>query len=116
MRYFLYLSFVIAACSGSSRPKEVLPPEKMQAVLYDVIRADEMIDFLKYSDSTYKPFSRRTALYDTIFQLHSVKKETFQKSLAFYQGRPDLLKEIIEGMRKKITDSTTVSPKPVAVE
>ena len=45
-----------------------------------------------------------------------IKKETFQKSLAFYQGRPDLLKEIIEGMRKKITDSTTVSPKPVAVE
>jgi hypothetical protein len=55
-------------------------------------------------------------LYDTIFQLHSVKKEEFQSSLRFYQGRPDLLKEILEGLQKKVTDTVAVKEKPVRVK
>jgi hypothetical protein len=112
MRYFLFLSLLMCACSGdTSLPKDVLPKEKMQQVLYDVIKADEMVDFRKYSDSTYNAFSKRTAFYDTIFQLHGVRKETFQKSLHFYQGRPDLLRDIIEAMNKKVSDTSNTSKK-----
>jgi hypothetical protein len=78
----------------------------MESVLYDIIRADEMVDLVKLSDSTWQPFSRRTALYDTVFQLHGIKKEDFQESLSYYQQRPDLLKEIIAGMEKKAADTT----------
>ncbi len=115
MRCLPLLCCLLAACSGSSVPDNVLPPEKMEVVLYDVIRADEMVDFLKLSDSTWQPFSRRTDLYDSIFQLHKVKKETFQNSLRFYQGRPDLLKEVLEALQKKVTDTTAHKNKrPVA--
>ena len=115
MRFFLYLYIVVIghAC-GTSVPKDVLPNDKMQAVLYDVIRADEMVDFRQITDSAYRPFSRRAAIYDTIFQLHAVKKEDFQKSLKFYQTRPDLLKGVIEDMQKKIKD-TTVAKKPEVI-
>jgi len=107
MRFFFLLSVFLIACSGSSVPRGVLPPEKMEAVFYDVIRADELVDFRKMiADSTYKQFSNRTALYDTIFQLHSVRKEAFQKSLRFYQSRPDLLKEILDAMQKHSSDTT----------
>ena len=116
MRCLPLFSLFLFACSGSSVPKDVLPQAKMEAVLYDVIRADEMVDLLKLSDSTWQPFARRTALYDTIFQLHSVKKEEFQSSLRFYQGRPDLLKEILEELQKKVTDTVTVKEKQVRVK
>jgi hypothetical protein len=107
MRVLLFLSFFFYACSGSpSVPKGVMPPKKMEAVLYDVIRADEMVDFLQMNDSTYRMFSRRTSFYDTIFQLHAVKKEDFQKSLTYYQGRPDLLKVILDDLQKKVTDTS----------
>lgn len=104
MRILFFLSVVFAASScTSSIPKEVMSPEKMGAVLYDVIRADEMTDFLLANDSTYRVFSKRASLYDTIFQLHAVKKQEFQKSLKFYQGRPDLLKEILDSLQKKVS-------------
>lgn len=107
MRFLLFFTVVLMACSGTaSLPKDVLPPDQMSNVLYDVIKADEMVDFLQIADSTYRPFSRRASIYDTIFHFHAVKKEVFQKSLKFYQARPDLLKTVIEKMQKKISDTT----------
>lgn len=115
MRQFFILPLLFCACSGSpSVPKDVLPPEKMQAVLYDVIRADEMVDFLRLSDSTYQHFSKRTAMYDTVFQLHKVKKEAFQKSMKYYQGRPDLLKQIFDNLQKSVPDTSRIIKRPNA--
>lgn len=114
--YILFFCLFVAACSGTSVPADVLPLEKMEHVLYDVIRADEMVDFLKMTDSAWQPFSRRTALYDTVFQLHGVNKDEFQKSLSYYQQRPDLLKEIIDGMQKKATDTATAAQQRLRIE
>jgi hypothetical protein len=105
LRLLLLPAFFLFACRPD-RPKDVMSSEKMQAVLYDVIRADEMVDFLRLSDSSYQPFSRRTGLYDTVFHLHGVNKETFNKSMRYYQGRPDLLRGILEGMLEKTTDTS----------
>lgn len=106
MRYWIVICLFWTACSGESVPKDVLPPIEMQAVMYDVIRVDEMVDFLRMSDSTYQSFSKRTALYDTVFGLHNITKEKFQQSLKYYQGRPDLLKEMINDLHAEITDTT----------
>jgi len=107
MRVSVFLLLVLIACSGPSVPKGVLPPDKMEAVLYDVLRADELVEFRRMiADSTYRQFSNRTALYDTVFQLHTVRKDAFQKSLRFYQGRPDLLKEMLDNLQKKVSDTT----------
>ncbi|GAA4747734.1 DUF4296 domain-containing protein [Flavisolibacter ginsenosidimutans] len=98
---FLFLSlFFLFSCSGEV-PKGVLPPKKMEAVLYDVIRADEWVDFASLQDSTFRKFSKRTALYDSVFRLHSISKDDYRKSMSFYQGRPDLLKEILGSLKAK---------------
>jgi len=102
MRIWVFLSFFILSCAeGTKVPDEVLPPQKMEAVLYDVISADELTDFSSIMDSTYRVFSKRTSLYDSIFSIHSIKKENFKKSLQFYQGRPDILKTILDSLQKK---------------
>jgi len=109
MRVVAFLTLLLCACSDVSLPDHVLPSKKMEAVLYDVIRSDEMVDFLSLNDSTYRFPAHRKNLYDSIFQLHKVKKEDFQKSMKFYQGRPDLLKVILDDMQKKATDTATTS-------
>lgn len=115
MRRLLFFCLVLSACSGeTSVPDGVMPPEKMQVVLHDVIKADELVSILQFSDSTYNKFSKRTALYDTVFTLHGIKKETFQKSLKFYQSRPDLLNEITNDIHAKIQD-TSAARRPVSV-
>ena len=101
MRLLLLLSVFILSCSGESIPKDVLPQEKMTAVLYDIILADEWIDFTRMHDSTYLNFSKRTAVYDSVFQVHAIKRDQYKKSINYYQGRPDLLKEILDSVKTK---------------
>lgn len=96
--FFLLLFW---SCAGNDVPKGVLPPDKMEAVLYDVIRADEWVDFAVLQDSTFRNFSRRTALYDSVFRLHAINKEDYRNSVRFYQSRPDLLKGVLESLRTK---------------
>jgi hypothetical protein len=113
MRFLLFLPLLFCACSGGpSIPKDVIPPAKMEAILYDVVRADELVDFMQMTDSTFRPFSKRASFYDTIFQLHAVKKENVSKSLKYYQGRPDLLKIILDSLqnRASVTQKPQMSP------
>lgn len=100
MRRLFFLSLIIISCS-SPTPKNVFPPEKMEAVWYDIIRADELVDFSVIQDSTYRDFSKRSALYDSIFHIHQISKEGFQHSMSYYQGRPDLLKDILDALHKR---------------
>ena len=107
----MFLCCVVFACTTSTAvPKGVMPPAKMEAVLYDVIRADELTDFSSIMDSTYRKFSKRTSLYDSIFHIHAITKEGFKTSLAFYQGRPDLLKTILDTLQKRTDTIPLIKP------
>lgn len=109
MRLLFLVSFFILSCSNeASVPKGILQPKKMEAVLYDVILADELVDFSSIRDSTFRPFAKRAALYDSVFSLHSTSKDGFKKSLQFYQGRPDLLKTILDSLQKKADTAAAV--------
>ena len=112
MRCLLVFAFFVASCSGDEIPKDVLPPEKMGAVWYDLTLADELADFAGITDSTYRKLSKRTGLYDTVLQLHKISKEQYKKSEQFYQGRPDLMKEIFEDLKKKM-DTTPTIKRPI---
>lgn len=109
MRLLLLLSFFVLSCSGNSIPKDVFAPQKMTAVLYDIVLADEWVDFTRMHDSTYMNFSKRAAVYDSVFQLHEINKEQYRKSMAYYQSHPDLLKEVLDSVKSK-TDTTYERP------
>ena len=98
------------SCSSDSIPKDVFPPKKMTAVLYDIVLADEWVDFTRMQDSSYLKFSKRASVYDSVFQLHGINKQQYQKSMAYYQSRPDLLKEILDSVKTK---SDTIPSKPI---
>ena len=73
----------------------------MEAIFWDIFRADELAGQLKTIDSTKTYMQWHTELYDKVFKLHSVSKEEFQKSFNYYQSRPDLLKPMLESLAKK---------------
>jgi hypothetical protein len=113
MQYLLILLLFIVSCNRNEIPKDVLPPEKMGAVLYDIVLADELTDFASITDSTYRKFPKRTGLYDTVLQIHKISKQQYKKSEQFYQSRPDLMKEIFENLKKKMDTPVKKSLKPL---
>ena len=102
MRFFLFISLIILTfgCIQDKKiPKDVLPQNEMRKIMWDMIRADAYVSAFIMKDSTRDQKTESAILYEKIFEIHSTTQETFKKSLAFYQNRPDLSKAISDSLR-----------------
>ncbi|MEI6947849.1 DUF4296 domain-containing protein [Paraflavisolibacter sp. H34] len=98
-------------CGGNSQvPREVLPPQKMQQVLWDLIRADELTYARSGTDTNATKLIHRTTLYQQVLRIHRISKEVFRKSYSYYQRNPDLMKVIIDSMYHQATAPPPAPP------
>jgi hypothetical protein len=116
----LIFALFLFSCK-SSIPKDVLPPKKMQAVLWDVMQADELAEYYSAQDSTFRNLSKRVDYYQKVFSIHKIKKEDFTKSLSYYENHPQKLKPILDsiqsfGTRQKSVDSLKTIVKPAVID
>ena len=102
MRFFLFISLIILTfgCIQDKKiPKDVLPQNEMRKIMWDLMRADAYVSTFIMKDSTKNQMAESAILYEKIFDIHSTSRETFKKSLAFYESRPDLFKAISDSLR-----------------
>jgi hypothetical protein len=100
MRSLRILIFCVCIFScKSSIPKDVLPPKKMQAVLWDVMQADEMAEYYSAKDSTFTALSKHADYYQKVFSIHKISKDDFTKSLTYYENHPVSFKPIIDSLQ-----------------
>jgi len=93
---------LLAACSNKVEvPENILPPEKMEAVSWDLVRADGLLSNTMAADTLTPALEKRTRLYAEVLRMHGLTKETFQQSLKFYENRPDLLKIVFSKMTER---------------
>lgn len=108
---------LITACN-SGIPKNVLPPARMQSVIWDLMRADEMTNFYLDADSSYAGLEKHEALYQQILSIHGISREEFKKSLRYYESNPKYLKTVLDSLqhyadsvqRKKENQPVPVAP------
>ena len=93
----LILAFLFS-CS-TPLPKDVLPPEKMKVILWDVLRADELAGYNLTSDTSLNRINTYTAYYQQILDIHKISREKFNKSLAYYQNHPVLFKVVLDSLQ-----------------
>lgn len=103
MRNHLLIIFFItllASCSTKSEiPPDVLPPDKMELVLWDLMRADQYLGTYVFNrDTSLNRLTESLKYYQRIFTLHQVTKEQFDKSFTFYRARPILFKAIMDSI------------------
>lgn len=116
MRIILLPAFLIvllAACGNKNRiPSGVLQPRQMEAVLWDLMRADQFLaDYVFSKDTSKKQDQESIRMYTQIFRTHNISKETFQKSFEFYQHHPALMNPILDSIsKKKLTMPAMVLP------
>jgi hypothetical protein len=108
---FFVFFFVISCANKKKIPKDILPGQKMQAVLWDMINAGEYLNaFVLNKDSVANKDSARLKIYGQVFQIHHINKEQFDKSYSYYRDHPDLMKVIVDSLSK--SQGTSSRPWP----
>ena len=96
---FLVGLVLITACNDKDKmPDGILKPDKMQAVLWDVIKADAFTtEFIK-SDTTKNAAAENLKLQQQIFAIHKITKDDFYTSYDYYKLNTPLFKKILDSM------------------
>lgn len=118
MRKFLSLIFIslsIICCKSKEIPKDIIPPNQMQKILYDIHIADAYITSIGDADSAKKVSS---AYYKGIYKKFKTDSVRYNKSMDYYYKRPDLLTDMYERIKTDLEKTKqkqdTISVKPVA--
>jgi hypothetical protein len=90
---------LLAGCNRNTA--RILPPDKMEAVLWDIIRADVFTQNFVKKDSLRNPVMENLKLQDQVFTKHQVTKTDFYKSYDYYINHSDLMKIILDSMSAK---------------
>jgi len=96
----MLLALAVAGCSSKDNiPPGLIPQKKMQAVLWDMMRADQFLsDFVLNRDSSLNSAGERMKYYNRIFSLHQIDRENFQQSFTYYQQHPALFKMLMDSI------------------
>ena len=107
MKKFLIV-WVLAGCWACSEksveaiPDDVLPIEKMTAIMVDVQLIEGGIVIRKYNKTQRK--DQITDYYKSLYFKHEISKEIFDYSLKYYTDHPGKLEEIYERMLEKLSE------------
>ena len=126
MKIFILLMglTLMSSCVNKDKaPAGVLKPEKMQAVLWDVIKAEVFTtDFIK-KDSSKNATAENLKLQQQIFAIHKITKADFYTSYDYYKTNTVEFKKIIDSMvsvaernRYNKTPALSVKTTPLSVE
>ena len=87
----------LISCTDKDKiPKGVLPKDKMESVLWDMLEAERyrttfIKDSAKIKAETFK-------LYAEVFAIHQITKDQFIKSYKFYMSRPDIARDMFDSL------------------
>ncbi len=111
----------VSSCSDkNSVPAGVLPHEKMEAVMWDVIQSEQYSASYLAKDSAHINLKlENLRLYDEVFRLHQVSREEFRRSYQYYMSRADIAQVLFDSLLAKgnrlRTESYSRSYRPVPI-
>ena len=91
----LLIIFSFDSCK-SDTSKDILPEEKMQSVIWELIKADVYTEQFLQIDSTINAPAKNAALQSKIFNEQKITKSEFNKSYDYYIAHPDKMKNIFD--------------------
>jgi hypothetical protein len=111
---FLLLLFLFSCRRSDSIPSDILTPEKMESVMWDMMRADQFnLDHVFSKDSTADRKAKSLELYRQVMALHEISQDEFRKSFYYYRARPELLRVVMDSLnRRSIYQLDVITPKP----
>lgn len=90
---------IFTSCGNKDKvPSDILRPDKMQAVLWDFIKAEAFTYEILKKDSTKNATAENLMLQNKIFTIHRITRNSFYKSYDYYKANPGKMKVMIDSM------------------
>ncbi len=109
------LVWCVVSCTDKDKiPAGVLPKDKMEKVLWDMIQAERYREsFIRDSSKNLK--TETFKLYAQVFEIHQISKDEFIKSYKFYMSRPDIARIMFDSLatRANRRREELYKPKPL---
>ena len=102
--------FFFSCVQKTKVPENILPPDRMDKLLTDMILAEEFFT-QKQSDSAFRDSLTRFNLYRSVLEANKTNKEDFKKSFIYYESHPDLLKTVLDSMHSRVNKTTDTAIK-----
>ena len=95
----LMLLLLVSCTNRKSIPGGIIGPDSMRVIFRDAIEVDQYAGAFLLKDSAKRNTKLETrGWYENMFSLHHISRDDFERSLAFYQSRPDLMKDLLDSM------------------
>ena len=91
----LCFSVIVFSCDNNI-PNDVLPVEKMQNVMTDILLAEGFAENFELMDTTKKREEWYAQEYSKVMSIHKISQDQFRNSLNFYKKNPDLFKAVVD--------------------
>ncbi|MEP6674391.1 MAG: DUF4296 domain-containing protein [Ferruginibacter sp.] len=113
MTRLLFFSVLLFFSCKSGIPSGILKPEKMQTVMWDIIRADVFTENFIAKDSAKNMSAENIKLQNQIFAINSVSREDYYKSYEYYKKHPVVMTAILDSISQRvIRDRDKIIPAP----
>ncbi len=97
--FIAFFALLAASCHQSKTPKNILPKEKIKAVMWDMMLADHYLtDNIFSKDTSLNRSEESIKLYQQVFYIHKTTKEEFYQSLDHYKSKPEELKILFDSL------------------
>lgn len=114
---FALLTLFFCACSNDDEvPSHVLKPDKMQAVMWDIVRADVFTSEFIKADSTKDLLRENLQLQKKIFALNKITKEQYYTSFEYYKSKPELMRVMLDTMMARVNRGRNKASSPIPNE
>lgn len=97
--FLIFCSVLVFSCKNSS--KDVLSPDKMEKILWDITQADIFTQDFISKDSAKNLTAENLKLQQKIFAKHKTDRKFFYRSYEYYIKHEELLKPILDSMVAK---------------
>lgn len=99
--FAILLIFLIGCKKKNAVPEGILPPEKMQLVFWDYIRADVYTrDYIR-KNTAVNDTAANLALQERIFKHYKISREIFYDSYNYYVAHPETMTVMLDSMIKR---------------
>jgi hypothetical protein len=110
----IFISFLVFSCADrKDSPAQLIQLRDMQNIVWEIMEADELALQHKLNDSSINLKNESFRLYDQVFSIHKTSRAAYYNSYRYYQQRPLLYSELMDGVKRIAEKEKKAAQAPV---